>query len=74
MGTSAVSELEVLSAKLRHLQTDQRRARSRGDSERILRCQIQIDAITEARDRLASRLSRRGANEVSAAAPQPRAG
>jgi hypothetical protein len=52
MHTRALEDLDLLSTKLRRVQTDYERARSRGDVERIYQFRLQMNAIVAERARL----------------------
>jgi hypothetical protein len=52
MHARALEDLDLLSTKLRRVQTDYERARSRGDVERIYQFRLQMNAIVAARARL----------------------
>jgi hypothetical protein len=53
-------DLDLLSVKLRHVQADYERARSRGDAERIHQFRLQMGAIVAERDRLIRHLALAG--------------
>ena len=50
--------LDFLSNRLQHVESDYEWARRRGDSERLLRCRMQIDAIVAEREQITKRLSK----------------
>jgi hypothetical protein len=68
MQARAERDLDVLTTKLRRAQADYQRARSLGDSERICRFQIQINALTVERDRLIKYLLKAESGDSAVAA------
>ena len=67
MQFTAREALDLLAIKLRRVQTDYERARSRGDAERVSHSQMKMSAITSERDRLIRQLG----EQVSGKAAQP---
>jgi|HubBroStandDraft_1064217.scaffolds.fasta_scaffold641850_1 hypothetical protein len=60
-------DLDLLSVKLRRVQAEYERARSRGDAERIHRFRLQMGAIVAERDRLIRHLSLAGGSRPQGA-------
>lgn len=56
MHARAREDLDLLSTRLRRIQADYERARSRGDTERVYQFRLQMNAIVAERDRLLEHL------------------